>query len=58
MLYFPNLGWTDADAQQLAHAIAYIPKLKCLSLENNEIGDAGLKDLVDALVGGKSDELR
>ena len=50
--------WGGRRRRAQCAAIAYIPKLKCLSLENNEIGDAGLKDLVDALVGGKSDELQ
>ena len=57
VLYFPNLGWTDADAQQLAHAIAYIPKLMPVAREQRD-RRRRFKDLVDALVGGKSDELQ
>jgi len=57
-LYYPALGWGDAEASALAQALTFaaargaLSQLKELSLYNNLIADAGVEALAKALASG------
>jgi len=58
VLYYVGFGWGDAEMVTLSSAISYahtkgaLPQLEKLSLNNNQIGDAGVDALAKACAGG------
>jgi len=57
-LYYSSLGWSAAEMVTLSSAISYahtsgaLPQLEKLFLNDNQIGDAGVKSLAESCAGG------
>ena len=52
---FRGLAWDDNDAKALARVLreGALPKLESLYLDQNQIGDVGVRELAQAAVSGK-----